>query len=179
MTLGNYEREPVETQVLVRSGDIARITADALVTPINSGGLWFGALDGVIQRNGGMQFHQQAGEKLPLNHGDTVVATTKVNHRGAFGDVVFVIDDLLSPLSDVFLSSLIAADEAGYTSVSVPTMRMGVMMGKVEKTYQEVADQMKQAISRFRATGPKALESIVVVVYNDPQAEDLLRATLT
>jgi O-acetyl-ADP-ribose deacetylase (regulator of RNase III) len=53
------------------------------------------------------------------------------------------------------------------------------MMGKVEKTYQEVADQMKQAISRFRATGPKALESIVVVVYNDPQAEDLLRATLT
>ena len=43
-------------------GDITRTaTVDAIVTLINSGGMWFGGVDGAIQRVAGGQYHAQAG----------------------------------------------------------------------------------------------------------------------
>ena len=91
-------------------GDIAQVPAEALITAINSGGMWFGGIDGVIQRLAGQAYHNQAAKRSPLSNLDTIVATQKGSHRGLFADVVFVVDDLKSPLSVVIKTALQAAE---------------------------------------------------------------------
>src|SRR3990167_1163934 len=113
-----------KTSISVVSGDIARVKADALITAINSGGAWFGGIDGVISRAAGDLFHAQAGAAMPLTDGQTVVAHSNGRaHKGAFTNVVFVVDDLRRPLREVVQSGLRAAADAGAQSVSLPTIR--------------------------------------------------------
>jgi len=123
--------------IRVMSGDIARVPADALITAINSGGVWFGGIDAVIQRNAGSHFHEQALKAMPLRHGQTVIASGSDEQRDAFKNVVFVVDDLKGPLSDTIYAGLKAASDAGFTSVTLPTIRMGLALGRVEKSVDE------------------------------------------
>ena len=51
-------------KVNVVDGDIAAVPAQVLITAVNSGGMWFGGIDGVIMRAAGDQFHGQAAEAL-------------------------------------------------------------------------------------------------------------------
>ncbi|TSC52331.1 MAG: Uncharacterized protein LiPW41_542 [Parcubacteria group bacterium LiPW_41] len=153
----------------VVGGDIAKVKCDALITAVNSGAMWFGGIDGVIQRNAGNMFHAQALAKLPLKHLDTVVAKKTKAHSGNFNDVVFVIDDLEGPLGKVIFSALRAASEAGYKHVSIPTIRMGVMSGVVEKTPKEALTELIKGITEFFKSYPQScIEKMTFVVYNQP-----------
>ncbi|HNB23848.1 MAG TPA: hypothetical protein PKZ32_15640 [Candidatus Melainabacteria bacterium] len=160
------------------SGDIGKVQVDALITPINSEGMWWGALDGVIERNAGGQFHAQAAAAMPLVDGQVVVAAKTAAHRGAFDNVVFVVDDLRAPLRDVVFNGLQAAEKAGYQSVSLPALRTGVMAGKVEKTVQQTVDEMAAGVKSFMETGPKSLKDIKFVVYNNDEILSKLTAAL-
>ena len=132
-------------------GDIAQVPAQAMIAPINSSGMWFGAIDGVIQRNAGGQFHNQASARMPLKHNDTVVAKKRTAHRAMFQDVIFVIDDLESALHKVVYAALEAAGEAGYTDVSLPAIRTGVMLGAVEKDARQAVGKLDGiGLTRFR-----------------------------
>jgi len=164
--------------ILIESWDIWKIKSDALIAPINSGGLWFGAIDNVIRNNSGDQFHKQVSNKLPLNHGDTVNATKQTNHNWAFENVLFVIDDLKWPLKDILYNALKAADKAGYNSVSIPIIRMWVMIGIVEKTPEEVVEQLWLGIKKFKDTNPVNLKKIIFVVYNDEKIKTLMENKL-
>lgn len=166
------------TNVNVVSGDIAQVEADALITAINSSGMWFGGIDGVIQRAAGDLFHRQAaaGE---LVDGNAIVARGNGKaHRGKFAHVVFVVDDLKQQLRNVILAGLRAAEEAGFKSVTVPTIRMGVMLGAVEKTTQEAVNEMAEGVQTFLTESPTSVQHITFVVYNDRQTEALLRDTI-
>lgn len=90
-----------------------------------------------------------------------------------------MIDDLQTPLNEVVLSWLKAADEAWYSSVSVPTMRMWVMMWSVEKTAEETIHQMKIWVDKFKNQWPKNLKSITFVVYNDDKTQKLMEQTFS
>jgi len=46
-----------KTRLYVVQGDITKITADAIVTPINSEGCWEGGIDFAIQRAAGDFYH--------------------------------------------------------------------------------------------------------------------------
>lgn len=169
-----------KTSVAVVSGDITRTKADALITAINSGGMWFGGIDGVINRAAGNLFHQQAANAMPLKDGQTVVARSGGHaHDGAFANVVFVVDDLKRPLQEIIYSGLKAASNAGFKSVSLPTIRMGVMLGVVEKSVNEAVSEMTKGVRRFLGeNSDTTLKSITFVVYNDPQTQSLLQKTL-
>ena len=151
--------------VTLMSGDIARVRVDALVTAINSEGAWFGGVDGVIRRAAGGMFHSQV--RLPLKHADVAIAKKRGSHRGRFGDVVFVIDDLHGPLSKVVIAGLVGADRAGYETVSLPAIRTGVMLGAVEKDAAAAAKEIFAAIKEFASRSPKSLKSVTLVIYND------------
>lgn len=155
-------------------GDIAQVKADALVTAINSGGAWFGGIDGVIQRAAGPMFHAQAHAALPLSHTQTVVARKRAPHRGQFGDVVFVIDDLEGPLSAVIIAALTAADEVGYKSISLPAIRTGVMLGAVEKDAATAAREIATGIESFAVGHTNTLQEMTIVVYNSKEVFDAL-----
>ncbi len=133
-------------QVRVVDGDIAAQPAGALITAINSGGMWFGGIDGVIMRHAGEQFYAQAADALFANRSTkTVVAKQRGWHHGNFADVVFVIDDLDEALNVVVRRGLTAASEAGYTTVSMPLIRFGVMRD-VGGTAQSKIDDIAMAI---------------------------------
>jgi len=164
-------------QVQVNSGDIARFPADALITAINSGGMWAGGIDGVIVRNAGDSFHKQAAAAMPLSHGQVVIAKGNGGNRAAFKDVVFVVDDLQGRLSDIVYNGLVGASKAGYTAVALPTIRMGVMLGVVEKSTEEAVNEMVDAVRRFNADNPQtSIETITFVVYNDKATQSLLQS---
>ncbi len=159
-------------------GDIAATKAGALVTAINSGGLWFGGIDGVIQRAAGLIFHQQAAAARALTHTKTIVAKKRGEHRGQFDDVVFVIDDLEGPLSAVIIAALTAASDAGYKTISLPTIRTGVMLGTVEKDVDETAHQTVIGFEAFAAAHTGSLTDVTLVVYNQPNVFDALAHNL-
>ncbi len=156
----------------VVAGDISRVKADALITAINSGGMWFGGIDGVIHRASGNLFHLQAAKAMPLKDGQTVVACSSGRaHDGAFTNVVFVVDELERPLHEVVCNGLKAASDAGFKSVTLPTIRMGVMLGVVEKSRGEAVREMAKGVAKFCHENPKNLLSITFVVYNDEELQ--------
>jgi O-acetyl-ADP-ribose deacetylase (regulator of RNase III) len=167
-------------KIWVISGDISSVNADALITAVNSSGMWFGGIDGVINRVAGDLFHSQAKKAMPLQDGQTIIAHSNGHaHSGAFTNVVFVIDDLERPLRQVIYNGLKAASDSGFKKVSLPTVRMGVMLGVVEKSIDEAVDEMSNGVLEFFEKNPDtSLEDITFVVYNDPDTQDLLQRTL-
>lgn len=166
-------------EISVKSGDIAREPSDALITAINSSGIWSGGIDGVIQRLAGNYFHSQARAVGPLKHGQVIVAVGNEKTRAAFKNVVFVVDDLHGPLRNIVYVGLVSAAERGFTSVTLPTIRMGMMLGAVEKSLEEAVTEISEGVRRFLKEKPKSsLETITFVVYNDTTIEAALASKL-
>jgi O-acetyl-ADP-ribose deacetylase (regulator of RNase III) len=166
------------TKFFLKIGDITRTTpVKAIVTLINSEGMWYGGVDGAIARVAGGIYHEQAGEILSshgLHNKQVVIAKgNHANHRGSFDDVIFVVDELESPLNELVYIALQSAKREGYTSVAFPLMRTGVMLGVVEPDLETVVREMKRGFDRFSAESDFDLD-IYVVVYGDPEAVKLL-----
>lgn len=167
-------------QIELMRGDVSKVPADALITAINSGGMWFGGIDGVIMRAAGELFHSQAERQMPLKDGQAVVATSNGHaHRGAFTNVVFVVDDLQRKLREIVYNGLKAASEAGFKTVTIPAIRMGVMLGVVEATINEAVTEIATGVRAFVDENPgTSLQKITFVIYNDQKAIELLQRAL-
>ena len=116
---------------------------------------------------------------MPLKNLDVIVAFgNRIAHRGAFDNVIFVVDDLESPLSSIIYAGFNAANNAGYEHITVPTIRMGVMSGVMEKTPQDAVAHMVAGVEQFKAgyTSTFALKKATFVVYNDSQTTQLLKS---
>ena len=89
--------------------------------------------------------------------------------------MVFVIDDLEGKLSDIVYAGLVASSEAGFAEVTLPTIRMGVMLGVVEKTPSEAVNEMVQGISRFIGTysSHTSIKKITIVIFNGHHIQEL------
>ena len=165
------------TKIYTEEGDITQIPADALITAINSEGMWFGGIDGAIQKVAGDMYHSQVyGNLTDLQ---TIVTRGRGQHRGKFKDVVFVIDDLESSLNKVLYAGLETANNEGYQHILVPTIRMGVMSGVREKTPEEAIEQMALGVKNFldRYSKNTKLEDIKFIIYNNPSlAKDISSA---
>ncbi|MDO8536649.1 MAG: hypothetical protein Q7R94_00160 [bacterium] len=169
-----------KVSVSVVSGDIGKVSADALITAINSIGLWCGGIDYVIDHVAGNLFHSQARAAMPLRDGQTVVARGNGGpNAGAFSNVVFVVDDLKCPLHYIVREGLKAASAAGFNSVSLPAIRMGVMLGLVEESVDEAVREMAKGVKQFIAANPgTSLTSITFVVRGDPKTQSLLQKAI-
>ncbi|NCU38168.1 hypothetical protein EOL96_03895 [Candidatus Saccharibacteria bacterium] len=163
------------TKINVVDGDITQIKTDALITAINSGGLWFGGLDGAIQRSSGSMFHAQAQAAMPLTDGRVVYAPEQSAHNGKFNAVLFIVDDLRRPLYALVTLALEAAVQHGVTSVNIPTIRTGVMAGTYEPRSQALND-LGQAVNDFVKKNPDKLDTVNIVVYSNEGARTLLRS---
>lgn len=162
----------------VISGDIAQVKSDAIITAINSGGAWFGGIDRVINNVAGNQFHKQAAAKMPLKDGQVIVANN-VSHRGEFSNVVFVVDELNLPLHEIIYKGLKAASDSGFKSVSLPTIRMGVMLGLVEKSPEDAVTEMFKGVQKFiKENDAESLENITFVIYRDENTKALLQKAM-
>lgn len=168
-------KEAKLTTVNVVDGDITQIKADALITAINPSGMWFGGLDGAIQRSSGYMFHAQAQAVMPLIDGRIVYAPAQGSHNGKFDAVLFIVDDLQKPLYDLVTLALEAAAQHELTSVSIPTIRTGVMAGAYEPRSKALTD-LAGAINDFTLKHPNKLDEINIVVYSNEGDRMLLRS---
>ena len=162
----------------VLAGDITReVEVDAIITLVNSEGMWGGGVDRAINRVAGTSYHDQLARIMQtsgLADGQVVLARgDSSRHFGSFNHVIFVVDDLASPLADLLYAGLCEAREQGFKSIGIPLMRTGVMMGVVEKNLEAVLQQMHSAFQRFAQDGDNDLE-VNVVVFDNPQAVKLL-----
>ena len=165
------------------SGDVTKVHADVLITAVNSAGMWFGGIDGAIQNVAGNYFHKQ----IPLGSIqdlDVVVAKgDHFNHNGKFKHVIFVVDDLKSKLRDIIATGLEFADINEFTSVSIPAIRTGVMLGVVEKSLEEVVSEWIIGIKMYAADNMAEskdpnVQEISLVTYNNPELETILHDAL-
>ena len=161
------------TKVTVVDGDITQIKSDGLVTAINSGGLWFGGVDSAIQRVSGKMFHKQASEAMPLRDGQVVFAPAKLLHNGRFDSVIFVVDDLEQPVGSLVRAALEEADAQLLATISIPSLRTGVMAG-MRETRAEALEGLAIAVSEFVNTKPRHVEQITVVVHENEGDRTLL-----
>lgn len=163
------------TNVSVFSDDITQVKADALITAINSSGLWFGGLDGAIQRSSGTQFHAQAQAAMPLEDGQVVYAPAQGANNGAFEAVLFVVDELQRPLRELVTAALEEAVKHELTTVSIPAIRTGVMAGVFEPRQKALVD-LGVAINDFVEKNPDKLVAINVVLYGNEGDRMLMRS---
>lgn len=163
-------------EIYATIGDITQIQTPAILTAINSGGLWFGGVDRAIQKIAGEHYHAQAAAQMPLKNLQTIIAKGNViKHKGKFQDVIFVVDDLQSNLDKVVYAGLESAHYGKYNKILMPAMRMGVMAG-VRETPKEAIHNIGRGIDSFASKyGQKTqLNNITWVVYNDPKTMGLL-----
>lgn len=165
-------------ELSVIDGDIAEVRAQALITAINSGGMWFGGIDGVIMRAAGDQFHAKAADALRADPSTkTVVAKKRGWHHGSFVDVIFVIDDLDEPLNVVVRRGLTTASAAGYRIVSMPLIRFGVMRD-VGGSPESKLDDIAMALENQQHDPKNTIEKLSIVVYGDMALSTMMRARL-
>ena len=177
----NYVCKVGKLELYVEGGDVTQTPSDAIMTAINSGGMWFGGIDGAIQRVAGNQYHAQAG-MAELEDGNAIVATGDRNsHRGQFDNVIFVVDDLRKPLNEIVYAGLEAAHNSGYESIAMPTIRMGLMAGVVESTPQEAVQRIGAGVETFMATYATgtSLRKLSIVTFRDPSSNELLKRVLS
>lgn len=160
-------------KVNVTAGDISQVSTGGLVTAINSTGMWNGGIDRVIRRVAGDHFHRIAGANMPLQDGTGLVA--RGSGKTQFANVVFVVDDLKQPLQEIVYSGLKAASDGGLRTVTLPTIRMGVMLGVVERSRDEALNEMIAGVNKFRSKNEDGLDEITFVVYGDEDAVTHLR----
>lgn len=163
--------------VKVRGGDISSVSADVLITAVNSGGMWFGGIDGVIKRAAGNMFHGQLAHQS-LEEGKAIYTPAPAGHDGSFGDVIFVIDDLHQPLHRIVLAGLSCAEQEKLSFVSLPVLRTGIMAGQYEATVEEALDQTVEAIRMFEDMQPSCVRRIQIVVFESPEIEEYLTKRL-
>jgi O-acetyl-ADP-ribose deacetylase (regulator of RNase III) len=169
-----------EISINVVLGDISKVKTDALITAINSRGIWFGHIDAVIIRNAGDLFHSQIESVMPLKDGQTIVTRSgRDTHNGTIANVVFVVDDQKHPLREVIRNGLQAASDAGFESVSLPTIRMGKAINIVEKSVEEVMAETAAGVKDFLIANPETLiKKIIFVVHSNQNTQALLQKAL-
>lgn len=154
-------------KISVVEGDIAKVPVDALITAVNPTGMWFGAIDGVIERYAGTQYHAQAQQTLIDRPSGTVcVATKQSSHSGEFDSVLFVVDALDTTLHDVVSVALKEASRAKMKSVSLPFIRFGSMINEGGTATQKAAD-LGRAIMEQAQDPENTIEHVVVVAYRN------------
>lgn len=153
-------------QIILFEGDICLVTADALITAISSTDQWNGGVDQVIKRAARNMFHGQVNKARPLCHTQTLAIRSPARHKGLFGDVVFVVDDLQSPLNTIVTVALRAADRAHYKTACMPVLRGGSRLGKYEANVSEVVKELVQGIVFFAKDAPDSLHTLTIAVYN-------------
>ena len=153
-------------QVSVVQGDITTIRADALITCIDSAGSWYGGVNAAIQQLAGGHLHHQAYAELPLKDGEIIVGHGN-NPELAFRNVVFIVDELATPLSELVLAALKKANSQHFAHVTLPLLRTGSTNGLRENSVGEAIAQLVAGVKALRDLESSYLGEVVAVVYNN------------
>jgi|GEM_PF-2172986 len=160
----------------VIAGDIAKFPADALVTTFSKQATKKTEVDLAIDRQAGSDFRYKIPTERSLLDGSaTLVAGKSFYNPTAFKNIIYVVDNLQVPLADIVSAGLRQAAVVGLVDVSLPVLRLGPMLGKVEKTPRDVIREMINGVLRL---SPIWLKQVTFYVDNDEPTRRLFVAEL-
>lgn len=158
-------------KIQIVEGDITQMKADALVTFANPLGHWHGGVDNALKRRFGTGFHDELEKARVAGRFTNGKACFVAGSSSPFKGVLFVCDDLDSPLDLYVLveTALKKAAEIGAKEVVVPVFRTGYAFDyfEMEAIERELIGILKTV--SFNGT-------ITIVVYRDPDQANRLRA---
>jgi O-acetyl-ADP-ribose deacetylase (regulator of RNase III) len=150
-------------RIEVIEGDIAVLTADALVNAANNH-LWMGSgVAGALKKAGGTEIQEEAMKKGPVPVGEAVVTGAGklkakfVIHAAVMGQ------DLRTDknkIADATKNSLLKADELGIRSIAFPAFGTGVGGFPIEECARIMIDTVRKY-----TLGNTGLEKIIFVLY--------------
>lgn len=165
-------------KIKLSCGDVTRVPSQCLITSISPQGPWVSGIDHAIRKVAGRGYHDAAAAKFPLRDGQTVLARGGPRHSGEFRDVLFVVDGLKRPLSGLVLTALEAADNNGIAEVTLPVLRMGVAVGKVERTAAETVKRLCEGVQQFVANNPRSIRQVEIVAFSSDVQRKLRSALI-
>jgi hypothetical protein len=152
-----------------------------IAAPAAEDGIGFGAIDGAIREVAGDQYHRILRDQAQAHHNRLPDCTTvfvpgnKANHDGGFDNVIFVIDELHAPLSQVMVAVLTEAHQHQVPNLFLPVMRAGFNKGYgPEKTADEIAHKMWEGMRTFVQSNPDFVTPLTIVVYQNPALIEVL-----
>ena len=171
----------LNSQVVVKVGDITKEDADAIVNAANSSLMGGGGVDGAIHRAGGPEILKQCREIRNSRYPDGLptgqaVITTAGNM--AAKNVIHTVGPVYGrggkqkaeQLADCYRNSLALAAEKGLKTIAFPAISTGVYGYPLE----EAAQVSSQAIEKFLSASAAVLE-VRLVFFSRRDAEIFLR----
>jgi len=176
-------------KVNVVHGDITQVPAEGLLTTAyfhkeTMSFLWPETGVGYsIRYTSGNRYHTAIERALkydkPLHDGQMIKAygwRSAAGHRGRFADVVFIVDRLRKPLDGLVKEAMAHADQVGYSTVSLPALRLDKHSEQptrgVEKTVLQVAQRLAEGLKQHdQAKGDSSrVKEVSLVVFGDVPA---------
>lgn len=151
------------TDIELVEGDIAMLSADALVNAANNH-LWMGSgVAGALKRAGGVGIQDEAVKKGPIPVGKAIVTgagklkAKYVIHAAVMGQDLHTDASLIAESTR---NSLLKADVLGIKSIAFPALGTGVGGFPVERCARIMIDTVREYIA-----GKTGLEKIIFVLY--------------
>jgi O-acetyl-ADP-ribose deacetylase (regulator of RNase III) len=154
--------------IIIRKGDITRVTCDAIVNPANSYGCMGGGVAGAIKRAGGADIEKEAMDKAPIPVGKAIATKAGklhccyVIHSPTMERPAMKIR--VENVEKAMYAALSLAKQLGIKSIAIPGMGTGV--GGVAR---DEAARIMFNIARQE----KDFEEILFVDHNEKMVEAL------
>lgn len=173
------------TRIDIRFGDLVHFPAEAILLPLDAGGLWrggyhqmlrFSGVNGALQDEVGPWFHTRAAEQVLsqqrgfpiIQDGQAILVDGRACPQSrSFQSVIFVIDNLFYDLTEIVASGLKAAYAAKLTSVALPLIRSGVMTIVAGFATEALIVEMARGIRQTVDTYPDQPMTITILVTGD------------
>jgi len=156
--------------VVVVEGDIAKVSADAIVNPANSLMFMGGGVAGAIRREGGQEIEDEARKHAPVPIGKAIATGAgRLKAKYVIHAPTMEMPAMSIPLENAIKATGAALDVAkrlGIESIAFPAMGAGVGGLSVK----EVSRAMGEEFKKFEG-GPKI---IVMVAYGKRAYEDMI-----
>lgn len=172
-----------ELQVrLVANKSVCEVASEALITAIDSKGIWCGQVDLAIRESVGSYYHQCLLGHITQKSGRDMFVDGQVQeirgdekHKATFNNIIFVIDDTIKPLSDIICAGLTKANENKYKVVSMSCIRAGESFGRKEKSFEEMAQQIYLGIRKFlKNEDTISIKRLLMLTYDNDDYRNLL-----
>lgn len=152
------------TRAAAVPGDILHVAADAMVMTVDSAGKWRGQLDAAFMKSTASAYAGELQSHMPLRDGDVIVVENPGYFAPAFDRIIFVVDELVRPLSSLIGFGLTEAEKLRLRKVTLPPLRIDTSH---RLKHEDPLEQISRAIINFNRRGGKYVQEIKVVVHND------------
>ena len=153
--------------VIVKKGDLTKVTCDAIVNPANSFGYMGGGVAGAIKRFGGIEIEKEAISKAPIDVGKAVATTAGILPC----KYIIHAPTMKQPAMKIGVENVRLATQAALKlgielnlkTIAFPGIGTGVGRVPVEDAAETIVNMVKEFENKF--------EKIILIDRNDEMVD--------